>query len=137
MILSSHSIKQGKKQMSNKKNQEQIEKAIKVYMEQQQVVLSEEVQNKLLNSFVRFTLLEFAAHIDTIEFYEEKLVYRMNKLHLQWLVSRKSPDWIAGPKAEETVRSLHHCYQELQDARTRIQICIIEIEDSIDILTMN
>ena len=125
--------------MSNEKdqrNQEQIEKAVKVYMEQQQVVLSEAVQNKLKSSFVRFTLLDFAGHIETIEFYEEKLLYRMNKLHLQWLVSRKSADWLAGPKAEETVRSLHHCYQELQDARLKIQICIIEIEDSIDILTM-
>ena len=126
--------------MSNEKdqkNQELIEKAIKVYMEQQQVVLTETVQNKLLNSFVRFTLLDFAAHIETIEFYEEKLLHRMNKLHLQWLISRKSADWLAGPKSEEIVRSLHHCYKELQDARLKIQICIIEIEDSIDILTMD
>lgn len=126
--------------MSNEKdqrNQEQIEKALKVYMEQQQVVLSEEVQNKLLNSFVRFTILDFATHIETIEFYEEKLLHRMNKLHLQWLVSRKSSDWLAGPKAEETVKSLYHCYKELQDARLKIQICIIKIEDSIDILTMS
>ena len=112
--------------------------ALETFMKEQQITLLESVQSQMIHSnTTRKDLIEFTRHLGKIEFYEKALIPKMGRLHIEYLCSGKSKDWVCGPRAEELIETLSRYYKELEEARYQIDLLLGQIMMEIEHLTMD